>query len=76
MNIEEAVRLAEPELMSKPNVVGVGQGERGGKPVIKVLVTRKAQRSELKAGDIIPETIQGFPTDVIETGVISAQGIE
>jgi len=73
MTIEDAVRQAEPELMKKPNVVGVGQGQRGGKPVITVLVTRKRPEAELPKEDLVPKTVRGFPTDVVEIGVVSAQ---
>lgn len=73
MKIEDAVRQAEPELRKRPNVVGIGQGERGGRPVIKVLVTRKLPEAELRKEDVIPKTIAGFPTDVVEVGVVSAQ---
>ena len=73
MTIEDAVRHAESELMKKPNVVGVGQGQRGGRPVIKVLVTRKRPEAELGREDLVPKTVRGFPTDVVEIGVVSAQ---
>jgi hypothetical protein len=73
MDVQAAVRQAEQELMSKPNVNGVGIGERNGEPVITVFVTRKLQKSELRPSEIIPERIAGYPTDVVEIGVISAQ---
>jgi hypothetical protein len=73
MTIEEVVRQAEPKLRKKANVVGVGQGERGGKPVIKVLVTRKLPEAELRKEDRVPKTVRGVPTDVVEIGVVSAQ---
>ena len=73
MKQEAAIRHAEQELMSKPNVTGVGIGERNGKPVIKVFVTRKLPKSELRASEIVPEKISGYPTDVVEIGVISTQ---
>jgi len=67
------MRKAEQELMSKQNVTGVGIGERNGEPVIKVFVTRKLPKSELRASDIVPNNIAGYPTDVEEIGVVSAQ---
>jgi hypothetical protein len=73
MDPEAAVRQAEQELMSKPNVNGVAIGERNGKPVIKVFVTRKLQKSDLRASEIIPERVAGYPTDVVEIGAVSAQ---
>jgi hypothetical protein len=73
MTIEEAMKRAGPALMKKANVVGVGYGERHGTPVITVLVTHKVPEEELPKEDIIPKTIRGFSTDVVEVGVISAQ---
>ena len=73
MDLEAAVRQAEQELMSKPNVNGVGIGERNGTPVITVFVTRKLQKSDLRASEIIPDKIGGYPTQVVEIGVISTQ---
>ena len=73
MNEAAAIRQAEGELMSKPNVTGVGIGKRDGKPVIKVFVTRKLPKSDLQASEIVPEKIAGYPTDVEEIGVISTQ---
>jgi len=73
MTIEDVLRQAEPDLRKKPNVVGVGQGEREGRPVIKVLVTRKLPDAELGKEDLIPKTVGGIPTDVVEIGVVSAQ---
>jgi hypothetical protein len=39
-DIEAVRRKHEATLMSLPNVVGVGIGERDGKPVLKVLEGR------------------------------------
>ena len=73
MKLEAAVRQAEQRLMSLANVAGVGVGERDGKPVIKVFVTRKLPKSELRASDVVPEAIANYPTDVEEIGVVSTQ---
>ena len=73
MTLEDAIRKAEPVLMTKANVVGVGSGERNGKPVIAVLVTRKMPMDGLRKDDVIPKSISGFPTDVVEVGIVSAQ---
>jgi hypothetical protein len=75
MDQQAAVRRAEQELMSKPNVTGVGIGERNGEPVIKVFVTRKLQKSELRAHEVIPKEFAGYQTDVEEIGVISTQQV-
>jgi len=73
MDLEAAIKQAEREVMSKPNVNGVGIGERNGETVIKVFVTRKVPKSDLRASDIVPERIAGYPTQVVEIGAISAQ---
>ena len=73
MELEAAIKRAERELMSKANVSGVGIGERDGKPAIQVFVTRKLPKSDLRAGDIVPETFAGFATRVVEIGEVSTQ---
>lgn len=70
----EAVKLNhEEQLMRLPNVTGVGIGEKAGKVVIKVFVTHKAPESALRPQDVVPKTLEGYETDVEETGVIMAQ---
>jgi hypothetical protein len=73
MDLEAAVRQSEQELMSKPNVTGVGIGERDGKPVIKVFVQRKLPKSELSKKEIVPRKIGKYPTDVVEIGTVPIQ---
>lgn len=73
MDLEAAVKQAEQKLLSKQNVTGVGIGDRDGEPVIKVFVTRKLPKSDLRASDVVPESIAGYPTDVEEIGVVSTQ---
>ena len=60
-------------MMQLPNVSGVGIGEKGGKQVIKVFVTRKFPKSSLRSEDIIPETLEGFEVDVEEIGTVTPQ---
>ena len=71
--IEEALKQAEDSLMELPNVVGVGIGEKGGQRVIKVFVSRKVPESALQPQEIVPKQVEGYETDVEETGFISAQ---
>ncbi|VUT25714.1 MAG: hypothetical protein MASP_01126 [Candidatus Methanolliviera sp. GoM_asphalt] len=59
------------------NIIGVGIGEKTTKGVegklgIIVSVIKKLSKDELEKKRIIPESIEGVKTDVIETGVISA----
>ncbi|MGF1625759.1 MAG: hypothetical protein ACFCVH_12825 [Alphaproteobacteria bacterium] len=69
----EAVRQAERELMSKRNVTGVGIGERDGKAVITVFVTRKVPVADLDPGDVVPRSVAGYATQVVEVGEISTE---
>ena len=73
MDIETVQQQQQDKLMRLPNVVGVGIGEKGGKKVIKVLVTHKVPASALKPEDVIPKTVGGFKTDVEEIGSVTAQ---
>ena len=59
-------------LMSLPGVVGVMQGERKGKPCIKVLVTQRTSGVLQR----IPQSIEGYPVVIKETGEIRAIGTE
>lgn len=73
----------EPEekddLMELANVVGVGVGrkERGGKLTeeesITVLVRKKESDDALSSRDVVPATISGKQTDVVEVGDITAE---
>lgn len=63
----------QDELFRLPNVTGVGIGERGGKPVIKVFVTHKVPMSDLRPQDVVPRTVEGYQTDVEESGQLTAQ---
>lgn len=73
MSIEAVKENNEERLMRLPNVTGVGIGEKGGKAVIKVLVTHKIPESALRPEEIVPKTIEGYETDVEEVGTITAQ---
>ncbi len=73
MKIESIKQKHEERLMRLPNVAGVGIGEKAGKNVIKVFVTHKVPKSDLRAGEIVPKTLDGWRTDVEEIGVITAQ---
>ncbi|MDX1687251.1 MAG: hypothetical protein R3248_04635 [Candidatus Promineifilaceae bacterium] len=72
-------RKHESDLLSRPNVVGVGVGycQRGGKATgeigIVVMVDRKVSPQSLGPGEIIPDELEGVPVDVQEAGHITAQ---
>ncbi len=79
MAVREAMPSATKALMAKPNVVGVGvgyklvNGEFTDEISIIANVEKKQDPSTLSKGQIIPPTMDGFVTDVFETGKVVAQ---
>ena len=71
--IESVKERFEESLLARANVVGVGIGEDGGKPVIKVFVTEKVPEAHLFEGDVVPRTIEGYDTDVEAIGSVRAE---
>lgn len=72
--IAEIIRIkqaAEADLLGRPGVTGVGvgykyvAGERTDQVVIRVHVAHK--RDDVPEAERIPETIDGVPTDVLES---------
>jgi hypothetical protein len=72
--IEAVLNARAPELERLANVTGVGIGKRGDTDVIKVFVTHKVPRSELRQEDVVPRELDGFAVDVDEIGEVTAQG--
>lgn len=72
-------RKYESELLSRPNVVGVGvgyvqrDGQATGEIGIIVMVERKVSPTRLEPHEMIPSEVEGVPVDVQEVGHISAQ---
>ncbi len=70
-----------PNFLERQNVVACGLGYKisHGRPTqdlsLVVSVTRKLPPEHLTAQDLIPQTVEGLPTDVIETGEIRAHGL-
>ncbi|MEX0788324.1 MAG: hypothetical protein WD906_01870 [Anaerolineales bacterium] len=68
----------EADLLSKPNVVGVGIGlvRRGGKTTgevgIIVMVAKKVARIQLTETERVPGEIDGVRVDVQEVGEVRA----
>ncbi len=60
------------------NIVGFGIGEKitkgepTGRPAVKVLVREKVAPDRLTEATMVPEAVDGIPTDVDETGEIVA----
>ncbi len=76
--VQEVKRLSEAQLMSKTNVVATGVGYKiaGATPTnevaIVVSVVKKLPQAQLSDAALVPKTINGIKTDVIETGPIVA----
>jgi hypothetical protein len=72
LNIQDALAKHQDRLMTLPNVTGAGIGEREGKDVIVVFVTRRVDASSLRPEEVVPKTLEGFTTDVREIGEVTA----
>ena len=64
--IERVLKEHTNELMSIPGVVGTAQGLCNDKPCIKVYVIKKTPELDQK----IPNTLEGYPVSIEETGEI------
>jgi len=75
----ETMQLHVREIMSRPNVVGVGVGEKiskgkkTGEICVVVLVRQKLPPAGLTKEALLPRTLDGVKTDVIEVGELRAQ---
>ena len=56
-------------LMNIPGVVGVGEGAKGGRPTVYVMVERRT--AELDAA--LPDSLDGYAVELRETGLIEPQ---
>lgn len=54
-----------PDLMARPGVIGVGEGDRAGRPCIVVFVDRP--------GVSLPVELEGYPVVARETGRFEAR---
>ena len=77
-NVVRAKRRNVHYLLSRPNVVACGVGYKETEGVITyelaviVLVERKVPAEELAPQDMVPTTLEGVKTDVVEVGRIRA----
>ena len=69
-NIKELLKRHAAELMEVPGVTGVAEGESQGKPCIRVFVLDKNYEILRR----IPNTIEGYPVQVEESGEFRAFG--
>ncbi|GFO97052.1 hypothetical protein ig2599ANME_1250 [groundwater metagenome] len=81
VTLEEARRIKnkyESSLLKKKGVVGCATGYKivGGRksdePAVICYVVKKKPKSELREEDVVPENLEGVPTDVVESGAIRA----
>ncbi len=75
----KVLREVRRELLRKRNVVAVGvgyktvQGKKTDQLSLICSVEVKATKASLAAAELVPESVQGIPTDVYPTGIIYAQ---
>ena len=67
-SISEVRQRHESRLLTLPNVVGISAETTERGDVLLVLVRRKVPSSQLAAEEVIPQQIEGFPTEVVEIG--------
>jgi hypothetical protein len=67
-SLSEVRQRHESRLLALPNVVGVSAETTERGEVLIVLVSRKVPSSQLAAEEVIPQQIEGFPTEVVEIG--------
>lgn len=81
-SVDDIRKKHEAKLLKKRNVVAVGEGKKITNGImteeycITVFVTKKISASELKPKDVIPTSLEGLRTDVIQSKVIKAQDVE
>lgn len=75
----EIYKQVLPQIFERQNVVACGLGykirgeEETDELSLVVSVVRKVPKTELAPEDLIPQAVDGLPTDVVETGYIRAQ---
>jgi hypothetical protein len=77
-NLKNVLKNHRLQLLDRANVVAAGVGYKisGGQKTATLSmvcsVTKKVPASQLSQADLVPATLDGIPTDVIETGVFRA----
>ena len=77
IKVEKVLIKNKKKLLEKSKIaVGIGYKTVSGKPTGELAiigsVEKKLPKSKLAEKDLIPETVSGIPTDIIETGIIKA----
>jgi len=78
ITIRETLKRNRKDLMQRANVVatGIGYKFRAGQktPNLAIIcsVSRKLADSRLSSRDLVPATVDGTPTDVVQSGIIRA----
>jgi hypothetical protein len=67
--LHEVLAVHTDSLMALPGVVGIGEGECGGVPCIKVFVDEMTEALERA----LPATLEGYPLVVEVTGEFRAR---
>jgi len=74
MDVKAVKERYKKQLFSLPNVISLGvgpkirKGQATGETAIKVFVSKKVDRSELKEYECVPIDLDGVPTDVEALG--------
>jgi len=76
--ISDTLARNRDQLLNRANVVATGigykitAGQKTSKLSIVCSVTRKVAASQLASQDMVPDMLEGTPTDVVQTGTIRA----
>jgi hypothetical protein len=76
--VKDTLKRNRDQLLTRANVVATGVGYKitVGKKTsnlsIVCSVTHKVAESQLNSQDMVPKTLEGTPTDVVQTGIIHA----
>lgn len=76
--VKDTLKRNRDQLLTRANVVATGVGykitvgQKTSNLSIVCSVTHKVAESQLTSQDMVPKTLEGTPTDVVQTGIIRA----
>jgi len=76
--VKDTLKRNRDQLLTRANVVATGVGykitvgQKTSNLSIVCSVTHKVAESQLTSQDLVPKTLEGTPTDVVQTGIIRA----